>query len=145
LPDNLDLRWVPLLDALRLNWVNGRADHRPGADTDRWDRTAAALDAIGRYLGISRDRVPDDPDGRRVHILLCILRGYPTWYGSRGTDADRARAAAWFRAASAAAGAGRGPSGSARRPAWACPSALGVSGCARRLRRSGCARVGPPR
>ncbi|MFC4030594.1 hypothetical protein ACFO3J_03810 [Streptomyces polygonati] len=99
LPADLDLRWVDWLDTFRQNYVAGRAHQRPGADGKRWDRAASALDAVARYLGIRRGRVPEDPDLRRIHILLGILQGDCAWFGSAGTEADRARAAALFRSA----------------------------------------------
>ncbi|MFC4030586.1 SAV_2336 N-terminal domain-related protein [Streptomyces polygonati] len=99
LPADLDLRWVEWLDAFRLNYVAGRVNQRPGADGERWDRAASALEAVTGYLGIRRGRVPEDPDLRRLYILLNIFRGDASWCAGGGTETDRGRAAALYRAA----------------------------------------------
>ncbi|MYS20015.1 hypothetical protein GA0115240_11563 [Streptomyces sp. DvalAA-14] len=99
LPADLDVRWVDWLDALRVNYVAGRAHQRPGADSERWFEAAAALDAVARYLGIRRGRVPEDADLRRIYIIVFILQGDTIWFGSSGTDAARSRAATSYRTA----------------------------------------------
>jgi hypothetical protein len=98
LPDDRDLRWVTWLDQLRTGYVPGRINQVPGRDRERWEQAGEALDAVAEYLRLRRGRVPADPDLRRIYIIFCQLQGDVVWFGGNETDADRHRAAAWFRA-----------------------------------------------
>ncbi|NUS11612.1 MAG: hypothetical protein HOY69_09470, partial [Streptomyces sp.] len=98
LPDNRDLRWVGWLEQLRTGYVCGRAHQVPGRDRERWDRAGEALDAVAGHLRLRRGHVPADPDLRRIYIVHCQLRGDVVRYGGDGTERNRERAEAWFRA-----------------------------------------------
>lgn len=98
LPGASGLWWVPWLDRLRTGYVSGRANQVPGRDRERWEQAREALNALWTHLRLRRGHIPSDPDLRRVYIIHCQLRGDVTWFGSDGTEADRERAAVWFRA-----------------------------------------------
>ncbi|MCT2590944.1 hypothetical protein LHJ74_13665 [Streptomyces sp. N2-109] len=99
LPASFPLEWIDWLDALRAHYVAGQQNQVPGAEGDRWARAGEALMDIWLNLGLSRSRVPSQPDLRRIHIIFCCLQGDVVWYGSQGTERDAREAAEWYRTA----------------------------------------------
>ncbi|PYC64337.1 hypothetical protein C7C46_32965 [Streptomyces tateyamensis] len=98
LPPGADGEWVEVLDQLRTGYVAGLLNQVPGRDAERWARAGQAATRLRMLLGIDRRTVlPSDPDLRRIHLILNTLQGDIAWFGSSGTERDRAKAVTWYR------------------------------------------------
>ncbi|MEV1008548.1 hypothetical protein [Streptomyces sp. NPDC049881] len=94
-----DQEWVTCLEEFHANYVPGQAMMGGEVRRDTWRAADRALARLGRMLDLQRDQVPDDDPLRRIHILLCCLRGDTAWYRTPRRAADRAAALGWLRAA----------------------------------------------
>jgi hypothetical protein len=95
-------QWLRYLEAFRENYI-ADPDCKPGQHPEHWMRAQDAIRGLWHCLQLNRAKIPDDPDLRRIQILLSTLRADAEYFGGKDDEPSRQRAAAWYTEAEQAA------------------------------------------